>query len=73
MEVQLFMIIPVKMKWLAWVTLAMLAYHFLTDSWIDRLYLLAMYANYFLFFGPAQISRLKQIYRKWDFDRRMRR
>jgi hypothetical protein len=73
MEVQLFLIIPVKMKWLAWLTLAMLAYHFLTESWIDRIYLLAIYANYFLFFGPAQISRLKQIYRKWDFDRRMRR
>jgi hypothetical protein len=73
MEVQLFMIIPVKMKYLAWLTLGLLVFHFLSDSWIDRLYLIAMYANYFLFFGPAQISRLKQIYRKWDFDRRMRR
>jgi hypothetical protein len=73
MEVQLFLVIPVKMKWLGYLTLAVLAYHLLTESWIERLYLIAIYANYFLFFGPAQIARLRQIYRRWDFDRRMRR
>lgn len=73
MEILLFMIVPVKMKWLAWLTLAVLFFHLLTDSWLDRLYLLAIYGNYFLFFGPEQVGRLKQIYRKWDFDRRMRR
>ena len=73
MEILLFLILPVKMKWLAWLTLGLLAYHLLLGSWIERVYLLAIYGNYFLFFGPAQVSRLRQIYRKWDFDRKMRR
>jgi membrane associated rhomboid family serine protease len=73
MEVQLFMVIPVKMKWLAWFTLASVFYDFVVGDWISRLYQSAIYSNYFLFFGPAQIYRLKQIYRKWDYQRKLRK
>jgi len=73
MEVQLFLILPVKMKWLAWVTLAMVFYDFAVGDWLSRLYLVAIYSNYFLFFGPAQIYRLKQIYRKWDYQSKLRK
>jgi membrane associated rhomboid family serine protease len=69
MEVQLFLFLPVKMKWLAVLTLAFIAFHFVTSDWIDRLYLLSIYLNYVLFFGPAQIYRIKQIYRRWHFRR----
>jgi membrane associated rhomboid family serine protease len=73
MEVQLFLIMPVKMKWLAWVTLAMVFYDFLVGDWLSRLYLVAIYSNYLLFFGPAQLYRLKQVYRKWDYQSKLRK
>jgi membrane associated rhomboid family serine protease len=73
MEVQLFLVMPVKMKWLAWVTLAMVAYDFLVGDWLSRLYLIAIYSNYLIFFGPAQLYRLKQIYRKWVYQSKLRK
>jgi hypothetical protein len=73
MEVQLFFIIPVKIKWLAWLTMGLVLFNFLTGSWVERFYLLAIYMNYLLFFGPAQVSRIKQIYRKHVFQSKMRK
>ncbi len=67
MDVQLFMVVPVKMKWLANLTLIFLLYQFAIGHWTDRFYLLAIYSNYFLFFGPALFYRVKQFYRKWKF------
>jgi membrane associated rhomboid family serine protease len=72
MQIQLFLVFPVKMKWLAWLTLALVVFNFISGSWIDRVYLLAIYSNYLLFFGSAQIYSLKQIYRKWKFKSKLR-
>ena len=70
MEVRLFFAIPVKMKWLAGLTLAFFAYELLTSEWIDRLFLLAIYSNYILFFGPALLKQFRLAYRRWQFRRR---
>jgi hypothetical protein len=63
---------PVKMKWMAAFTGAMVIWHVATGSWLDRLYLLALYGNYVLFFGPAYLSRVKQAYRRWDYKNKSR-
>ncbi len=67
MQVQLFFFVPVKMKWLAWFTLILLLFHFVSGTWIDRGYLIAIYANYFLFFGSAQFYSMKQVVRRMKY------
>ncbi len=71
-QVNLFFVLPVKMRWLAWLTLGFLALELLRGTWLDRGYLLAIYSNYLLFFGPAYAGRFKNYLRKRDFDRRAR-
>ena len=45
------MLIPVKVKWLAWLSGVLLVLQFLINGWDYRLALLTAFANYFLFFG----------------------
>jgi hypothetical protein len=46
-------ILPAKVKWLAWIAAAILAYQFLvTDNWSFRISLIVALANYIIFFGP---------------------
>jgi hypothetical protein len=68
----IFLVIPAKMKWLAWFTGALVLYQFATGGWLDRLYLVAIYANYLIFFGPAMLVSLKQAHRRWDYKRKLR-
>jgi hypothetical protein len=72
MEVRLFFAIPVRMKWLAWLTLGFLGIRFLGSGWLERLYILAMYSNFLLFFGPAALNRIRNFIRRERFRRRMR-
>ena len=44
-------LVPVKVKWLAWFSGAMLLLGFLFNGWDYRLAVLVAFANYFLFFG----------------------
>jgi hypothetical protein len=67
-QILLFMVLPVKMKWLAWLTVAYIVYALIVGSWLSRLYLLTMYANYLLFFGPYFAGRLKAFYRRKKFQ-----
>jgi hypothetical protein len=56
-------IIPAKIKWLAWLAAAGLAYNFITSGdWSFRLCLIVALGNYFLFFGPEfyRNSRARQ-------------
>lgn len=71
-EIRLFFAIPVKMKWLAWLTLAFLAIKVATTSWLGRLYLAAIYSNYLLFFGPIALDRIKHRVRRWNYHRKLR-
>jgi hypothetical protein len=67
-QILLFFVLPVKMKWLAWLTVAYIAYALMVGFWLDRLYLLAVYANYPLFFGPYFAGRVKASYRRKKFQ-----
>lgn len=71
-QVFLFLVLPVKIAWLAWLTGAFVLWRFFTGSWLDRLYLLAIYSNYLLFFGPYLYWQVKQRYRRWQFKRQLR-
>lgn len=66
-QILLFFVIPVKMKWLAWLTAAYIVWSLIIGTWLDRLYLLTMYANYLLFFGPYFLARLSAFYRRQKF------
>jgi membrane associated rhomboid family serine protease len=67
------LVVPVKIKWLAWLTLAMLGWEFIGADWLDRFFTLAILSNYLLFFGPSLISRIRQYFRRRSFQRQMRR
>ncbi len=67
-QILLFFILPVKMKWLAWVSVAFIIWSLIFNSWLGRLYLLVMYANYLLFFGPYFAGRLKAFRRRRKFQ-----
>jgi hypothetical protein len=67
-QILLFFVLPVKMKWLAWVSVAYIVFSLIVGSWLDRLYLLAMYANYLLFFGPYFAGRVRAFYRRKKFQ-----
>jgi membrane associated rhomboid family serine protease len=47
-----FFILPVKIKWLAWVSAALLLLGFVVNSNSYRMALLAALSNYLIFFGP---------------------
>jgi hypothetical protein len=66
-QILLFFVIPVKMKWLAWLAAAYIIWALIVGMWLDRLYLLTMYANYLLFFGPYFMGRLNAFYRREKF------
>jgi hypothetical protein len=44
-------LVPVKVKWLAWISGFFLVLGFLGNGWDYRLALLTAFANYFIFFG----------------------
>ncbi len=50
-QIFLFLLLPVKVKWLAWVDAALLAYALVTGGWSTRAAVIAALANYLLFFG----------------------
>ena len=67
-QILLFFVLPVKMKWLAWVSVAFIVFSLIFGTMLSRLYLLAMYANYLLFFGPYFAGRLKALRRRKKFQ-----
>jgi membrane associated rhomboid family serine protease len=50
-------ILPVKIKWLAWIFAAFLLVGFLLNSNSYRAALIAAFANYFIFFGPEIVRQ----------------
>jgi membrane associated rhomboid family serine protease len=71
-EIRLYMVLPVKMKYMGWLSLAFFGYHLFAGDWLDRLFLITIYSNYFLFFGPQLISQVKDWKRRRDYRARMR-
>ncbi len=72
-EISLYMVLPVKMKYLGWLTLAFLGYRIMQGDWMDRFFLLAIYSNYLLFFGPTLIYRIQQWKRRRDYRSNFKR
>lgn len=66
-EINLYMVFPVKMKHLGWLTLAFLGWRVFQGEWMDRFFLLTIYSNYLIFFGPALFYRIKQWKRRRDY------
>src|SRR2546428_1011124 len=63
-------ILPVKIKWLAWVFAALLLLGFVVNSNSYRAALIAAFANYFIFFGPEIIHHARH---RHDVSTRRRR
>lgn len=63
-------ILPVKIKWLAWISAAFLLFGFITGSISYRMALIAAFANYFVFFGPELFFQVR--HRKELASRRQR-
>jgi hypothetical protein len=58
-QILLFFIIPVKMKYLAWLDLALIALAILTQPLPHKVAAVVSIANYFLFFGKGMFSSTK--------------
>ncbi len=56
----LLLILPVKVKWVAWISLAMTLLVFVVSGWAMRLAILASLANYILFFGPKFLREKRE-------------
>jgi membrane associated rhomboid family serine protease len=68
--IYVFFILPLKIKWIAWIYAAFLGIGFVTQSNSYRMALLVALSNYLIFFGPGVIQRLRQ--RKEVATRRQR-
>jgi membrane associated rhomboid family serine protease len=53
--IYIFFILPVKIKWLAWVSAAILIFGFVTGPMSYRMALVVALSNYLIFFGPEII------------------
>jgi hypothetical protein len=53
--IYVFFILPVKVKWLAWISAGFLLLGFVSGSNSYRMALIAAFANYFIFFGPEMV------------------
>jgi membrane associated rhomboid family serine protease len=56
-QLLLFFVLPVKIKWLAWVALGLLVLQALGGTWAMRLALVVTFTNYLVFFGPEFFNR----------------
>lgn len=65
-EFLLFFVLPVKVKWIAWIGAGFIALQFLNDPWPVRMMIIAGLANYGLFFGKDLYQAM--YYRKRRID-----
>ncbi len=72
-EILLFMILPVKMKWMGWLSVAFLLFQFFFGGWLYRFYLLLVFANYFIFFSGHHFFWVKQRYRSYQFRKQWKK
>lgn len=57
--IYVFFILPMKIKWLAWIYAAILLMGFVLNSMSYRLGMIAAFSNYFLFFGPEAFHQFR--------------
>jgi hypothetical protein len=67
----LMFILPVKIKWLAWLMWAVYAWNFVTaPTWLPRMMIVAAVLNYLLFFGRDIWRGIKHSHRRMRFQAR---
>jgi hypothetical protein len=71
-ELLLFFILPVKVKYLAWITWIAIVFSCITGSATTRVAILASLVNYAIFFGPQIGERLKLKIDVWKNRRRFK-
>lgn len=73
MELLLFFILPVKVKWLAWLTWLWLGYEFALSHIVIKVSILVSLVNYFLFFGAEHWRSIYAMIRRKRFQNRYER
>ncbi len=63
-EVRLFFLIPVKIKWLAWLDAALYAVLFFLNGWSGKAAILFALGNLFLFFGKRFCIEIRDLFRR---------
>ena len=58
-QIYLFFFLPVKVKWLAWVSAGLLFFGFAANPNSYRVALIIAFANYLLFFGPELLRAVR--------------
>jgi hypothetical protein len=53
-------ILPMKFKWLAWISAAFLLLGFATGPLSEKAAMIAAFSNFFIFFGPEIVQRVRQ-------------
>lgn len=71
-ELSLFFVLPVKIKWLAYLNAAYFVYMFIISGWPQRLALIISVANIILFFWKDSWRRLDGIKRKRQWNKHFR-
>ena len=69
-EILLFFVLPVKIKWIAWLDAAYFVYMFIFSSFAGRLAIIASFLNFLLFFYDDFIRRIRLLI--WDIKYKMR-
>ena len=69
----LLLVLPVKVKWLALIDVAMLLLMLLSGTWSDRLALAMSMANLALFFWRDGYQTIKNAYRRYQWKKNWRR
>lgn len=72
-ELNIMFVLPVQVRYLAWITWALYVLGLINGDWGTRSYIVAGVANYFAFFGPELAWRMRQGQRARRFERRARR
>ncbi len=66
-QVLIFFILPVKVKWLAWLDAAMLFFMFLVSGWGGKLAIIASVINVFIFFHRDLWYEIKRLWMNTKF------
>jgi hypothetical protein len=69
----LLLFFPVKLKFIGIFSGGLMLYNFFISPGLTKIYLVLVFANYILFFGGAFIGLIQQLYRKWDYQKKMRK
>jgi len=68
----LVLVFPVKLKFIGFLSLALVVFEFFNTHTIYRYYILVVYTNYFVFFGGYAMNAVYQAWRRWNFKRNSR-